>query len=472
MSVLRPVAYLAAALLLGRLLGLVREMLLARRVGVGAEADAAILVMTLPETLVAIALAGGFGAALVPALRRLPDEARRRLFAQVATLCTGVGLGGAVIIAIMPMQVIGLLAPALSPELRALYAPALASVGLAVPLGALAGALGAWCNVHERFFVVGFGTVVYNLVICALLLGLATGASVVWPLALATVLASLTRVSLLMVVARAPLRPRLRPVEGGDRRLLRLFVAGVSAAGIGVAAQLLFRTVAAADAPGELAAFSYALKLFLLPVVILFGPVATVLLPRFTDRPEDDALAADGYAVVGILALAALAVGQISGDAIAALLFGGGAMDAAGLARLETYARLMTLALPFAAVELVAAARLNAAGRTDRVLANALGALGMGTLAAALWGAMVGFLCFYGVLALLHLVALPPAWGAVVRRIGPMRGALVLVLVTIGALVDRTALPEDAVWLRVAWGGALGAGILLPWAGLLRRFGR
>ena len=165
-SLVKSTIALSAALMLGRLLGFLREVLLAGRVGVSAEADIAVVVLTLPEFVISVLLAGGFSAALVPALRRQDGEGRLALFRFVGTVSVLVGIALAAGIALAPGLVFAALAPGLEPGTTAPYHTAIRLVALCVPLGALAGVLGAFLNARDQFFVVGFGTVIYNIVLC------------------------------------------------------------------------------------------------------------------------------------------------------------------------------------------------------------------------------------------------------------------------------------------------------------------
>jgi putative peptidoglycan lipid II flippase len=75
-------ALLGATLLAGRLSGLLREIELAAAFGVSAEADAAVLLLTLPDLLVNLLLSGGLSAALVPRLQALPLHSAQVLLRQ------------------------------------------------------------------------------------------------------------------------------------------------------------------------------------------------------------------------------------------------------------------------------------------------------------------------------------------------------------------------------------------------------
>ncbi|MEO0915338.1 MAG: lipid II flippase MurJ, partial [Pseudomonadota bacterium] len=167
-------------------------------------------------------------------------------------------------------------------------------------------------------------------------------------------------------------------------------------------------TLAGLAEPGALTAFAYALKLFLLPVMMLFAPLATVLLPRFTDTPDDRLLMESAIAMMLVLSLATLAAGLSSGDAIARLIYFRGAMTEEGMMAVTAMARWMFIAIPFAALELIGAAALNARRQTGRVMLHAMIAFALSSGLALLRPDLVmpAFVLFYVCLAALHLAAL------------------------------------------------------------------
>ncbi len=465
---------LSAALLIGRLLGFLREVLLAARLGVSAEADVAVLILTLPDFLIAILLAGGFGAALVPALRRVEGVERLALFRFATTCAFLVACVVALLVFALPETLFRVLAPALSYSAFEAHLVAVQLTALSIPLAALAGALGALLNARNTFFVVGLGTGAYNFVLCAVLLGLPAEMSLILPLALGVLAAATTRVVMLFISARPPVVPLFSPPTGASLQLLRLFGAGVLAVGITAGAHILFRTIAGLAEPGALTAFAYALKLFLLPVMILFAPLATVLLPRLTDSGDSTEIAEEGLSVVIILAAATLAVGICSGDAIARLIFFRGAMSAEGLAALTFTAQMMFLALPFAALELIGAASLNARKRTGRVMVHGVVALALGGGFALFRPdlVMVGFFLFYATVALLHVSHLPVRPTVVFAMFSPMRVLLAVALIAFVYAADELWIPSAWIWIRAAAGALLFLGIAAIWKDRLVAFGK
>lgn len=392
-----------AALALGRLIGFLREMLLAARLGVGPEADIAVVLVTLPDFLVALLLMGGFTAALIPALKRREGAARDLLFRYCAWVSVAVGIGVALVVASLPGLVFRVLAPGLEAEATAPWHASLALVTLSIPLAALTGAIGAYLNVKGRFAIVGIGTVVYNLTLCAVLLPDRDPSDVLSALALGIVAAGLVRLGLVGFAAAPPLRPLLRPPVGADRRLLGLFAAGVAATGVTVLSGIVFRTIAGLSGAGDLAAFAFALRLFELPFGLLLAPLANVLLPRLATDSENRRLIFKALASVLAVAVATLAVGLLAGEPIARVIYFRGEMTADGLAQIVANATGMFFALPFGAAALLGATVLNARQRSGVVLFNTATALVAGTAVALAGQVMAGFILFHAISAVLNL---------------------------------------------------------------------
>jgi putative peptidoglycan lipid II flippase len=267
-----------------------------------------------------------------------------------------------------------------------------------VPLAAAAGVLGAYLNVHGTFFAVGLGSAIYNAVACLAFLVPGDPGTVLWSVGVAVLAAAALRTGLLWALARAPLRPRWTAPPGIERGFWPRFGAGIGAAGIIYLAQLLFRSLAGAAEPGALAVFSYALKLFELPMGLLLAPMATVLLPTLSaaDIPAPALLRRGIAAFLGV-SLAALAAGWLAGDPIARLIYDRGEMTAQGMADIVRTGKLMFLALPFAALGLLGATLLNAQRRTGVVMVNAAAGLACGGGLAFLGPGFVlpGFVVFH-----------------------------------------------------------------------------
>lgn len=161
------VSFLIVSLLLlaGRLSGFAREWLIALYGGASEVTDISILLVSLPDLMVTIVIGGGFSAAIVPALRKLPAADASRFFLQLVGICVGAFSLVALAIALFPAFLVHVLAPGLSESATRTALPLLQIVVLAIPLAALNGVNQAKLVSRERFWSSQAGTLVFNLAI-------------------------------------------------------------------------------------------------------------------------------------------------------------------------------------------------------------------------------------------------------------------------------------------------------------------
>ena len=74
--------FVSSGILLGRIAGFFREMAMANIFGVSASADVAIFLLTLPDFLVSILVAGALSVALIPEFKQLSAQQASALFLQ------------------------------------------------------------------------------------------------------------------------------------------------------------------------------------------------------------------------------------------------------------------------------------------------------------------------------------------------------------------------------------------------------
>ncbi len=372
---LRAGLLLSLALMAGRLAGFARELMLASRLGLSAEADVAIVLLTLPDLLVNLLLSGGLAVALVPALRGMAPSRAAALFGQ-ASLWTGLlfaALGGLLLWA--PGLWLSLLAP--GSAVPALGLGLWALVAVALPLAALSGVSSAALNAGERFFVAGCGTLLFNLCVIAALALAHPGQEVLpwlcWGIAAGALLRWLSQLLALPGGATALWQA---PRQAGlvDAALLRSFSAGLAAASLLILIPVLLRAAASWLAPGQLAAFNYAIKLVELPLGIVITTLATVAFPRMSefhargDREAFDALLSGQLQKAVLLSLVVLLCGLAFGEAVVALLFERGQVSAADAQVIALLTKIALLSLPFVGVATLLSAALNASQRPGTVL--------------------------------------------------------------------------------------------------------
>lgn len=373
---------LSLALMAGRLAGFGRELVLASSLGLSAEADLAVLLLTLPDLLVNLLLSGGLAIALVPALHRAGPAGAGALFRQssllVGLLFSALGL----VIGLFPQLWLQPLAPGLAVPADILGSGLLLVLGMSLPLSALAGVSSAALQSQQKFFVAGCGTLFFNLCVIAGLLGAAQFSAsplvmLCWSILAGTALRWLSQ----MAAMPGSYIRQASPKRYIDGALLRAFATGLLSASLLILVPVIVRSFASLLGPGQIAAFNYANKLIELPLGILITTLATVAYPKLCELygQGDSAAAARTLAAALsrglILSLCVLGTGLWSGDAIVALLLQRGKIDAQGAAAITTLLHIALLSVPLVAVSSLAAAALNARQQTGRVLLLTLAAL-------------------------------------------------------------------------------------------------
>lgn len=390
-SVLTVSVVLSLALMLGRLSGFVREMLLAARLGVTETADAAVLILTLPDFMVGLLIAGGVNAALIPALKQSAGTDRRALFYRAVAFAGGAFLVLAALMALGPGALAGVMAAEL--DLAALpdYSAAFRLSLVALPIAALIGVTTAWLNTVGRFVVPGLSVLVFNTGLCIYIAWLLQEDGRLWGFAMAIVVSAGLRLAVQLWPMRRVLTQPAWRMSAPPAGLARRFVQGILGFAVIVAVPILFRSLYAAGGDGLLAQFSYALKLFELPSTLMVAPVVMVLLPKLAAERDTNPARFRYSLETGLTAAIALAgiataVGLTFMPLIVEIVYQRGEISDEAATGIAQLARILLLALVFYAVVQITAAGLNADLRPGRVLLNTLIAL---TLAIAAYVGLV-----------------------------------------------------------------------------------
>lgn len=305
MGLIRSVATVGGFTMGSRLLGFVRDILIARVLGAGDLADVFFVALRLPNVFRALFAEGAFNAAFVPQFsRRLQGEglpaARRFAEEALVVLLTFLLLFTVAAQAGMPWFIYVIAAGfAEQPEKLAL-AVLLTQITfpylLFISLTALQGGI---LNSLYRFGHAAAAPIVLNLVMIVALVFVApvTGAPahvLAWAVAVAGV-----GQFLWMVVAchsagvalRLP-RPRLTP---GVRVFLRRLGPGLLGAGVMQLNLLVGSNIASFLAAGSIAYLSYADRIYQLPLAVVGSALGVVLLPMLSRalRAGDEAGAND-----------------------------------------------------------------------------------------------------------------------------------------------------------------------------------
>lgn len=360
----RHVATVGAATLASRLLGFVRDIVIAALFGAGAVADAFFVAFQLPNLARRLLAEGALNAAFVPLYLRAQDAGGRSAAAafagRVATALTFLLALAVGLVALLMPWLIVLLAPGfagadprlpLAVVLAQLMLPYLVLAG---PVAVLIGVL----NANQRFATAAFAAFVFNLVLVAVLVGLVLIRSDVVAAghvaAAAIGFAGLAQLALVAFgVRRAAAMPwPLAFAAGAElRRFLALAVPGIIAAAI-PQLTLVAGTMVASAEPNAVSWLYYAYRLFELPLGIVGIAVGTVLVPVLaTAARSGDPAALAGAQSRGLewalgLALPAAVALFVLPETIVRILFERGAFTAADTETTAAVLGALALGLP------------------------------------------------------------------------------------------------------------------------------
>lgn len=270
-------ALVSAGVLLSRLLGLLREMLLAGRYGVGPHADMAIALLLIPDFITGALAGSSFSATLIPLFSvRSKDEARL-LFLQALALALGVFTLIALTVACNGASVAGFVTKDAS--LATAMSAGLLIVLATVPLTAASAVIVAYLQYLGKFMIPAFANAIFNAVIVLLLWLLPAELTMLAASIFFGVLARLLSGLYAFYRANGKIAFALCPWQI-TRPMARNYLTTMSTDICNLFPQFAPYYVIALAGSG-LAVFNYAFRLSLLPAMLGFNVAQMVLLPWF-----------------------------------------------------------------------------------------------------------------------------------------------------------------------------------------------
>jgi putative peptidoglycan lipid II flippase len=292
MSLVRSFVSVGGATLASRLLGFVRETMIAASLGAGPVADAFYAAFRFPNLFRRLFAEGAFNSAFIPLFARTlegegEDAARRFAEDVLASLLLVLATLTAVVMIATPL-IVSLIAPGftsdagkfdLTVELFRVMFPYLICMSLTAMISGV-------LNAHRRFFVAALAPTLLNVITIAALVfavfagldGVAVGRLLSWSVMIAGV------AQLLMVVVAARrigftvrlTRPRLTP---GVKRLLWIAAPAAATGGI-TQINLFIGQIIASTKDGAIAVLQYADRVYQLPLGVVGIAIGVVLLPE------------------------------------------------------------------------------------------------------------------------------------------------------------------------------------------------
>ena len=277
---------LAASVLLSRLLGYLRDVALADRVGAGAEADAYYAAFQIPDLLNYLLAGGALAIAFIPLYTRIRDSrgeaAAERLFANILGTIGSVSLVATVALWVYAEALIALQFPHFDAATSALTVR-LTRIVLPAQVFFLTGGIArAVLMAHGRFGAQALAPLVYNAVVIAG--GLATGTpeGFAWGVLVGSFLGPFA-LAFGDLLRRQEMRLRVRVAFDRDLRAY-LWIALPLMLGLSLATvdEWYERWFGGLLETGTVAHLAYARKLMMAPVAVVGQAVGAALLPTLS----------------------------------------------------------------------------------------------------------------------------------------------------------------------------------------------
>ncbi len=304
-SLAASIAKVGSNTFLSRVLGFVRDLVVARLFGADAGTDAFFVAFKIPNFMRRLFAEGAFSMAFVPVLNEYKQK--RGFDALKAYVDAVAGTLGGVLLLVTVIGVLGapllvlLFAPgfvnepeqlALTTEMLRLTFPYL----LFISLTAFAGGI---LNTYERFGIPAFTPVLLNisLILCAVYLAPMMERPIValaWGVFIAGIAQLLFQIPFLAQLRLLP-RPRLATKDPGVRKTVKLMVPALFGVSVGQISLLLDTLLASFLVTGSISWLYYSDRLMEFPLGILAVALATVILPRLSQRHAADDPVAFSY---------------------------------------------------------------------------------------------------------------------------------------------------------------------------------
>jgi putative peptidoglycan lipid II flippase len=277
---------------LSRLLGIVRQAIVAALFGTGSELDAFVVANQIPEAVFLIVGGGALGSAFIPVFADCLAQDERakawRLASAVANLVVIVTTTIAGLIAFFaPVLVRETLAPGFDAQQQALTVDLLRVMLISPIVFGVSGIVMGALNAQQHFFLPALAASIYNIsIIIGALLGQYLGAGV-QGIAIGVVAGSVLHL-LIQVPALPRYGARYTPTLGLNdsnvREVARLITPRVLGTAIVQLNFLVSNSLASGMFTGAASAINYAWRLMLLPQGILAQAVGTAAFPTFAEQ--------------------------------------------------------------------------------------------------------------------------------------------------------------------------------------------
>ncbi|MDR2664778.1 MAG: murein biosynthesis integral membrane protein MurJ [Oscillospiraceae bacterium] len=289
-TILRASIAVSAATVLLRLLGFLREIVLASNFGAGSVSDAFVIAMTAPGIVLAV-VSSTVTAIYIPQYTGIDGEAGREKFTNgVLTLLFFAGLVFAAVFTAYPQALVYVFASSLEPEAFELAVIFLRiMVWSAIPL-LLMGIFRAYLQIKSLFFTAMISEALINLfAVTSIVSGKATGSLIL--LGIGAAAGNAASMAVLYIFCRRKglrLRPRFNPRDEHIASMFRLMLPLALSAAVLEINQIIDKNLASSLVSGTVSSLNYAVKINNVVAALIGTAVTTALFPKMAELAAGD----------------------------------------------------------------------------------------------------------------------------------------------------------------------------------------
>jgi len=291
-TLVQAATIISAAAVLSRILGYVREMLLAARFGATYTTDAYLTAHDLPYALF-LTVSAGLAMVFIPVYREVVQRQGERAAGRLVVTTLNLTLLAALALlaigwALAPWYV-PLLVPHFPPHAHALAISLTRTMLPMLLFMGIGGVATAVLNAHHRFTAPAFVGLVNNLPVVLILLVVTQSSQIHW-VAWAVVAGAALGALMLLPSLRAlglSWRPSIDWRDPGLAKVGRLIVPVLATTGIIQIQDFFDRFLASGLAEGSISALNYAVRINSLPYGVVGAAIATVLYPTLAAQAAE-----------------------------------------------------------------------------------------------------------------------------------------------------------------------------------------
>jgi putative peptidoglycan lipid II flippase len=282
-SLFRSGSFLFFGIMLGRVFGFIREIVIGYNYGGSSVADAVVLMLTIPDLLINVLLVGGFSAALIPEFKRASPEESWCLFVRSSFFVGAVFLLLALLLMMFADKLLFFFSPGFAPHKLQYISSLLRITLLTLPFTALAGVATAFLQSNNRFGVAALGTSIFNLSIIVGLY-LMPEKNDIHRITYFVVMGAVIRLLVQYAVVLKFMVPKVKNISfHGQFKVFRRYLEASFSAGCMLLLPIIIRSELSYEGDGVVSIFNYAIKISDSIYGAGISLIAVVILPKVSE---------------------------------------------------------------------------------------------------------------------------------------------------------------------------------------------